>query len=86
MKKDKTDRDKRSENRAVPDEKKEDIEEATRKPLKAERKAAKAKAEEERELAKVLEQSRLEAERGAKELQALSSKPIAPTPLLVLGN
>ncbi len=33
-----------------------------------------------------MEQSRLEAERGAKELQALSSKPIVPTPLLVLGK
>ncbi len=84
-KKDKTDRDKRSENRAVPDKEKEYIEEATRKSLKGERKAAKAKAEEERELAKVLDQSRLEAVRGAKELQALPSKPIVPTPLLVLG-
>jgi hypothetical protein len=85
-KKDKTDRDKRSENRSCPNKEKEEIEEATRKSLKAERKAAKAKAKEEKQLAEVLEQSRLEAERQAKELQALSSKPIVPTPLLVLGK
>ena len=85
-KKDKTDRDKRSQNRSRLDKEKEEIEEATRKSLKAERKAAKAKAKEEKQLAEVLEQSRLEAERRAKELQALSSKPIVPTPLLVLGK
>jgi hypothetical protein len=85
-KKDKTDRDKRSQNRSSSDKEKEEIEEATRKSLKAERKAAKAKAKIEKQLAEVLEQSRLEAERGAKELQALSSKPIVPTPLLVLGK
>jgi hypothetical protein len=85
-KKDKTDRDKRSENRSCSDKEKEEIEEATRKSLKAERKAAKAKAKEDKQLAEVLEQSRLEAVRQAKELQALSSKPIVPTPLLVLGN
>jgi hypothetical protein len=85
-KKDKTDRDKRSRNRSCSDKEKEEIEEATRKSLKAERKAAKAKAIEEKQLAEVLEQSRLEAERQAKELQALSSKPIVPTPLLVLGK
>ena len=85
-KKDRTDRDKWSQNRLRPDKEKEEIEEATRKSLKAERKAAKAKAKEEKQLAEVLEQSRLEAERRAKELQALSSKPIVPTPLLVLGK
>ena len=85
-KKDKTDRDKRSENRSCSDKEKEEIEEATRKSLKAERKAAKAKAKEDKQLAEVLEQSRLEAVRQAKELQALSSKPIVPTPLLVLGK
>ena len=85
-KKDKTDRDKRSENRTSSDKEKEEIEEATRKSLKAERKAAKAKAKEEKQLAEVLEQSRLEAVRQAKELQALSSKPVVPTPLLVLGK
>jgi hypothetical protein len=85
-KKDKTDRDKRSRNRSCSDKEKEEIEEATRKSLKAERKAAKAKAMEEKQLAEVLEQSRLEAERQVKELQALSSKPIVPTPLLVLGK
>ncbi len=58
----------------------------TRKSLKAERKLAKAKAKGDEELAEVLEQSRLEAERSAKELQALSSKPIVPTSLLVLGK
>jgi hypothetical protein len=47
---------------------------------------SKKKAKEEKELAEVLEQSRLEAERGAKELQALSSRPTVPTPLLVLGK
>ncbi len=85
-KKDKTDRDKRSQNRSSSDKEKEELEEATRKSLKADRKLTKAKAKEEREQAEVLEQSRLEAERGAKELQALSSKPIVPTPLLVLGE
>jgi hypothetical protein len=85
-KKDKADRDKRSRNRSCSDKEKEEIEEATRKSLKAERKAARAKANEEKQLAEVLEQSRLEAERQAKELQALSSKPIVPTPLLVLGK
>ncbi len=85
-KRDKIDRDKRSQNRSTSDKEKEDLEEATRKSLKAERKAAKAKAKEEKELAKVLEQSRLEAERGARVLQALTSKPIAPTPPLVLGK
>jgi hypothetical protein len=85
-KKDKTDRDKRSQNRSSSDKEKEEIEEATRKSLRAERKAAKAKAKEEKQLAEVLEQSRLDAERQAKELQALSSKPFVPTPLLVLGK
>jgi hypothetical protein len=85
-KKDKTDRDKRSQNRSVPDKEKEDIEEAIKESQRAERKIAKEKKREQKELAKVLEQSRLEAERGAKELQALSSKPIVPTPLLILGK
>ena len=85
-KKDKTDRDKRSQNRSCSDKEKEEIEKATRKSLKAERKAAKAKANEEKQLAEALEQSRLEAVRQAKELQALSSKPVVPTPLLVLGK
>ena len=79
-------KDTRSKNRSCSDKEKEEIEKATRKSLKAERKAAKAKALEEKQLAEVLEQSRLEAERQAKELQALSSKPIVPTPLLVLGK
>ncbi len=48
-KKDKTDRDKRSQNRLGSDKEKEELEEATRKSLKAERKLAKAKAKEERE-------------------------------------
>jgi hypothetical protein len=39
--KDKTDRDKRSQNRTHSDKEKEELEEATRKSLKAERKAAK---------------------------------------------
>ena len=85
-KKDKTDRDKRSQNRSCSDKEKEEIEEATRKSLKAERKAAKAKAKEEKQLAEALEQSRLDTVRQAKELQALSSKPVVPTPLLVLGK
>ncbi len=85
-KKDKTDRDKRSQNRLVSNKEKEDLEEAIKKSQKAERKLAKEKKKEEKELAKVLEQSRLEAERGAKELQALSSRPTVPTPLLVLGK
>jgi hypothetical protein len=85
-KKDKTDRDKRSQNRTHSDKEKEELEEATRKSLRAERKAAKRKAQEEKELAEVLEKSRLEAERVARVLQALPSKPIAPTPLLVLGK
>jgi hypothetical protein len=80
-KKAKTDKDKRSQNRSTSDKEKEELEEATRKSLKAERKAAKRKAKEKKELAEVLEQSRLEAERGARVLQALPSKPIAPTPL-----
>jgi hypothetical protein len=79
-KKDKTDRDKRSQSRSDPDKEKEDLARAIRKSKKANRKLAKEKAKEEKELAEVLEQSRLEAERGARELQALSSKPIAPTP------
>jgi hypothetical protein len=53
---------------------------------KANRKLAKEKAKDEKELAEVLEKSRLEAERGARELQALSSKPITPSPLLILGK
>jgi hypothetical protein len=85
-KKDKTDRDKRSQNRTGSDKEKEELEEATRKSLKAERKLAKAKAKEEKELAAVLEQSRLEAERVAKELKALSSRPVVSTPLFVLGK
>jgi hypothetical protein len=85
-KKDKTNRNKRSQNRSASDKEKEELEEATRKSLKAERKLAEKKAKEEKELAGVLEQSRLEAERGARVLQALPSKPIAPTPLLVLGK
>ena len=85
-KKDKTDRDKRSQNRSCSDKEKEEIEEATRKSLRAERKAAKVRAKEEKQIAEALEQSRLEAVRQAKELQALSSKPIVPTPLLVLGK
>ncbi len=85
-KKDKKDRDKRSQNRSASDKEKEELEEATRKSLKAERKLAKKKAKDEKELAEVLEQSRLEAERGVRVFQALPSKPIAPTPLLVLGK
>jgi hypothetical protein len=85
-KKDKTDRDKRSQKRSVPDKEKEKLEEAIKKSQRAERKLAKEKKRKQKELAKVLEQSRLEVECGTKELQALSSKPIAPTPLLVLGK
>ncbi len=87
-KKDKTDRDKKSQNRSDSDKDKEDLEKAIRKLQKAERNLAKKKAQEDKELAEVLEQSRLEAERGAREreLQALSSKPITPSTLLVLGN
>jgi hypothetical protein len=86
-KKDKTDRDKRSRTDRFQTRRRKTLRKrATRKTLKAERKLAKKKAKEEKELAEVLEQSRLEAERGAKELQALSSRPIVPTPLLVLGK
>jgi hypothetical protein len=85
-KKDKTERDKRSQNRSGSDKENEDLEEATRKSLKAERKMAKTKVKEEKELAEVLEQSRLEAERGARVLQALPSKPIAPPLFWFLGN
>jgi hypothetical protein len=77
-KKDKTDRDKRSQNRSDSDKDKEDLEKTIRKSQKADRKLAKRKALEEKELAEVLEQSRLEAERGAREL-----KPSPPNlPLL----
>jgi hypothetical protein len=47
-KKDKTDRDKRSQNRSTSDKEKEKLEETTRNSLKAERKAAKRKAKEEK--------------------------------------
>jgi hypothetical protein len=48
--------------------------------------AAKVKAKEDKEVAKVLEQSRLEAGIAAKELKSLPSTPAVPTPLNFLGS
>ena len=83
-KKSKKDRDKRSEARTNADKDKEALEWAIRKSQKDDRKRAKEKQREEDEMAKVLEQSRLEAEVAAKELKSLSCTPGNPTPLLPL--
>jgi len=83
-KKSKKDRDKRNETRANSDKDKEALEWAIRKSQKEDRKRAKERQKEEDEMAKVLEQSRLEAEVAAKELKSLSCTPGNPTPLLPL--
>jgi hypothetical protein len=87
-KKSKTDRDKRSEVRTSSDKDKdkEALEWAIKRSQAGERRAAKVKAKEDKEMTKVLEQSRLEAEIAAKELKTLSCTPADPTPLLILGS
>ena len=85
-KKSKKDRDKRSEGRTKSDKDKEALEWAIKKSQKEERKRAKEKDKEDKEIAKDLEQSRLEAEVAAKELKSLSCTPANPTPLLTLGT
>jgi hypothetical protein len=85
-KKSKTDRDKKSEVGTNSDKDKEALEWAIRTSQKEERRKAKEKAKEDKEMAKVLEQSRLEAELRLKGLKTLSSTPANPTPLLVLGS
>jgi hypothetical protein len=64
--KNKTDRDRRSDVRANTDQDAEVLEWAIKKSQPEERKKAKEKAKEDNEMAKVLEQSRLEAEIAAK--------------------
>ncbi len=83
-KKSKTDRDKRSEVRTNFDKDKEALELAIKRSQVEERRRTKEKAFENKEMAKVLEQSRLEAEIAAKELKSLSCTPANPTPLLVV--
>jgi hypothetical protein len=80
-KKSKTDRDKRSEVKTSSDKDKEALEWAIRNSQKEEKKKAKEKVKEDKEMAKVLEQSRLEAEIAAKELQSLSCTPTNPIAL-----
>jgi hypothetical protein len=74
-KKSKTDRDKRCEVRTSSDKDKEALEWAIKKSQAEERRKAKEKTKEDKEMAKVLEQSRLETEIAAKELKTLSCTP-----------
>jgi hypothetical protein len=85
-KKSKTDRDKRSEVRTNSDKDKEALEWAIKKSQEEEKRKAKVKAKEDKEMAKVLEQSRLEAEIAAKELQSLSCTPANTLPFSPLGR
>jgi hypothetical protein len=83
-KKSKTDRDKRSEVRTSSDKDKdkEALEWGIKRSQAEERRAAKVKAKEDKEMAKVLEQSRLEAEIAAKELKTLflhTGQPHSPS-------
>ena len=83
-KKSKTDRDKRSEVRTGSDKDIEALEWAIRQSQKEDKRRAKAKAKEEKEMAKALEESRLASERQARKLKTLSSIPAVPTPLHTL--
>ncbi len=85
-KKSKTDRDKRSEVRTGSDKDKEALEWAIKQSQAEDRRRAKEKAKEEKEMAKALEESRLASERQARKLKTLSSTPAAPTPLHTLGR